>query len=55
LDMSLMNQPYKNGEPDKSDELDHIVDAAGYFIVTKFRIGYTYKRNQRHLTMASVL
>jgi hypothetical protein len=55
LDMCMMNQPYKNGKPDKDGGLDHEPDAAGYFIVTKFRIGYTYKRNQRHITMASIL
>lgn len=36
---SLEKQPYdKHGEPDKSGGLDHIVDAAGYFIVYRYPI-----------------
>ena len=36
---SLEKQAYdKNGEPDKSGGLDHVLDAAGYFIVYKFPI-----------------
>jgi hypothetical protein len=36
---SLEKQPYsKDGEPDKSSGLDHILDAAGYFIAYKYPI-----------------
>ena len=36
---SLEKQPYdKAGEPDKSSGLDHILDAAGYFIAYKYPI-----------------
>lgn len=36
---SLEKQPYdKNGEPDKSSGLDHIIDAAGYFIAYRYPI-----------------
>jgi hypothetical protein len=36
---ALEKQPYdKNGEPDKSAGLDHIVDAAGYFVAYKYPI-----------------
>ena len=36
---SLEKQPYdKNGEPDKASGLDHILDAAGYFIAYKYPI-----------------
>jgi hypothetical protein len=36
---SLEKQAYdKNGEPDKSGGLDHIVDAPGYFAVYKFPV-----------------
>ena len=36
---SLEKQAYdKNGEPDKSGGLDHIIDAAGYFISYKFPV-----------------
>ena len=36
---SLEKQAYnKNGEPDKEGGLDHIVDAAGYFIAYKYPI-----------------
>jgi hypothetical protein len=39
LALSLEQQVYdKNGEPDKSSGLDHIVDAAGYFINKQFPI-----------------
>jgi len=33
---SLEQQSWKKGEPDKSNDLDHPVDAAGYFITTAF-------------------
>lgn len=36
---SLEKQSYdKNGEPDKSGGLDHVIDAAGYFIVYRYPI-----------------
>ena len=36
---SLEKQAYdKNGEPDKSGGLDHVLDASGYFIVYKYPI-----------------
>lgn len=36
---SLEKQPYdKNGEPDKAGGLDHIVDAAGYFIAYRYPV-----------------
>ncbi|KKC39522.1 hypothetical protein WH87_04835 [Devosia epidermidihirudinis] len=36
---ALEKQAYdKNGEPDKSGGLDHVIDAAGYFIAYKFPI-----------------
>jgi hypothetical protein len=36
---SLEKQAYdKNGEPDKSGGLDHIIDAAGYFIAYRYPI-----------------
>lgn len=36
---SLEKQAYdKNGEPDKSGGLDHIIDAAGYFVVYRYPI-----------------
>lgn len=36
---ALEQQAYdKNGEPDKSSGLDHVIDAAGYFIAYKFPI-----------------
>ena len=36
---SLEKQPYdKNGEPDKTSGLDHIIDAAGYFIAYRYPI-----------------
>ena len=39
LAVSLEQQVYdKNGEPDKSAGLDHIVDATGYFIHKRFPI-----------------
>ena len=44
---SLEKQAYdKNGEPDKSAGLDHIVDAAGYFITYKFPILRAAQRTQ---------
>jgi hypothetical protein len=34
---SLEKQAYnKNGEPDKSTGLDHILDAAGYMVVYRY-------------------
>jgi len=37
LVMSLEQQAYdKNGEPDKSNGWDHIVDAQGYYIEARF-------------------
>jgi hypothetical protein len=30
----LMQLPYKNGEPDKSLGIDHLPDAAGYYIMS---------------------
>ena len=36
---SLEKQSFdKNGEPDKASGLDHIVDAAGYFIAYRYPI-----------------
>lgn len=36
---ALEKQPYdKNGEPDKSLGLDHVVDAAGYFVVYRYPV-----------------
>ena len=36
---SLEKQAYdRNGEPDKSGGLDHVLDASGYFIVYKYPI-----------------
>ncbi len=40
---SLEQQPYdKHGEPDKTGGLDHVIDAAGYFVAYKFPV---VKRN----------
>ncbi len=36
---SLEKQPYdKHGEPDKSSGLDHVIDAAGYFIAYRYPV-----------------
>lgn len=36
---SLEQQPYdKHGEPDKTGGLDHVIDAAGYFVAYKFPV-----------------
>jgi hypothetical protein len=36
---ALEKQPYdKNGEPDKAGGLDHIVDAAGYFVAYRYPV-----------------
>ena len=44
---ALEKQSYdKNGEPDKQSGLDHIVDAAGYFIAYKFPIRKGFKTVQ---------
>jgi hypothetical protein len=44
---ALEKQCYdKNGEPDKHSGLDHIVDAAGYFIAYKFPIRKGFKTVQ---------
>jgi len=47
LALSLEQQAYdKNGDPDKSSGLDHILDAAGYFVVRQFPIKLKPKANQ---------
>lgn len=47
LALSLEQQAYdKNGEPDKSGGLDHILDAAGYFVVRQFPIKTKPATNQ---------
>ena len=40
---SLETQAYdRNGEPDKTGNLDHVIDAAGYFIVKRYPIKSRY-------------
>jgi hypothetical protein len=39
LTMSLEQQAYdKNGEPDKTNGWDHVVDAQGYFVHARFPV-----------------
>jgi hypothetical protein len=52
LATSLEQQAYdKNGEPDKTSGLDHIVDAAGYFVAYRFPIR---RRNASHIQITGV-
>ena len=53
LTESLEKQAYdKHGEPDKSSGLDHVVDAATYFIAYKFPVA---KRTATHSTPFNIM
>jgi hypothetical protein len=52
----LEKQAYdKNGEPDKTSGLDHVIDAAGYFIAYKFPIAKPRSSETRSTTVTGLI
>ena len=51
LAIALEQQAYdKNGEPDKTNGMDHILDASGYFVVRQFPIKLKHKSQPKRWT-----